>query len=512
MNVFLLYQDRDFDPAQALSANEQSLAQDLELDTLLQAMAREDQFILDVVRRVLLMGLRDPECIRYRQGILRDCLRNSAVVREIYALSVDALQSKRDKHLGIFSRYPSGILLSSIDMVQAYIVALRKLRSIAGEHAGRFESQGFKRLFAMIIQELDDDYFATMERHLKTLRFRDGVLLSAHLGQGNEGADYVLRRPQPAERNWLKRLLPRRASAYSFSLDVRDDHGARTLSELRDRGLDLVANAIAQSAEHIDHFFGALRAELSFYIGALNLREELARLGEPISFPVPAASGELVHSCVGLYDVCLSLTFGRKVVGNDLQADHKQLVIVTGANQGGKSTFVRGIGLAQLMMQCGLFVPAESYRANICPHIFSHYQRQEDATMQSGRLDEELGRMSEIISQITPGDLLILNESFAATNDREGSEIAGQVISALLQRRVKVFFVTHLYEFAHHFYELALPEAAFLRAGRKADGERTFKVTPGEPLPTSYGLDLYPRIFGEPSLPHGEPTPRGGER
>ena len=91
--------------------------------------------------------------------------------------------------------------------------------------------------------------------------------------------------------------------------------------------------------------------------------------------------------------------------------------------------------------------------------------------------------------------MLLFSESFAATNDREGSEIARQIVSALLERRIKVFFVTHLYEFAHGFYDQNMSNAIFLRAERQVDGGRTFKIMEGEPLQTSYGEDLYNRIF-----------------
>ena len=101
------------------------------------------------------------------------------------------------------------------------------------------------------------------------------------------------------------------------------------------------------------------------------------------------------------------------VVGNDEQSDGKSLVIITGANSGGKSTFLRSVGVAQLMTQCGLFVTAGSYRANVTRGIFTHFIREEDAGMTSGRLDEELRRMSAIAGQIGPSCLMLFNESFA---------------------------------------------------------------------------------------------------
>jgi DNA mismatch repair ATPase MutS len=186
----------------------------------------------------------------------------------------------------------------------------------------------------------------------------------------------------------------------------------------------------------------------------------------------------------------------QKIVANDVRADGKDLTVITGANQGGKSTFLRSIGLAQLMMQCGMFVPAESFSANVCTGVFTHYKREEDVSMSSGKFDEELSRMSELVDHITSNSMVLFNESFAATNEREGSEIASQIVRALLEKHVKVFFVTHLYELAHGLYAKKMPNAIFLRAERQADGRRTFKLTRGEPLQTSYGEDLYDRIFG----------------
>ena len=148
------------------------------------------------------------------------------------------------------------------------------------------------------------------------------------------------------------------------------------------------------------------------------------------------------------------------------------------------------------MMQCGMFVPAESLEANLCEKLFTHYRRGEDTTMKSGKLEEELRRMSDIVDELTPNSMVLLNESFAATNEREGSEIARQVVSALLEKRIVVFFVTHHYEFAHGFYAQQLKNALFLRAERRSGGQRTFKLVKGEPLQTSYGEDLYQEIFG----------------
>jgi DNA mismatch repair ATPase MutS len=409
---------------------------------------------------------------------------------------VESIENKKKHYYGIFSHYPSGILYSSIEILQMFVGLLKKLKNIADEHADKFESEGFISFYTMLSRELDDEYFDSIQNHLRKLKFRDGVLISAELGKGNEGTNYILRKPQDRNQSLIKRIFAQKSPVYTFYIDPRDESGFRALSELNDRGINLVANALAQSTDHINSFFNMLRTELAFYIGCMNLYEQLAQIGEPVSFPRPMASSERRHSFHGLYDVCLALTMKQKIVGNDVNADNKDLVIITGANQGGKSTSLRSIGLAQLMMQCGMFVPAESFLANSCEGLFTHYKRKEDATMKSGKLDEELSRMSDIVDKITSNSMVLFNESFAATNEREGSEIARQIVSALLEKRIKVFYVTHLYDFAHVFYDKGMENVIFLRAERQADGVRTFKLIGGEPLQTSYGEDLYNEIFG----------------
>src|SRR5439155_17125864 len=115
--------------------------------------------------------------------------------------------------------------------------------------------------------------------------------------------------------------------------------------KLRDRGLNLVANALAQSADHILSFFNMLRTELAFYLGCVNLRRQLDEKGTPVCFPRPMPTGARKHAAVGLRDASLVLSLKQQVVGNELNADGKNLVVITGANKGGKSTFLRGVGL-----------------------------------------------------------------------------------------------------------------------------------------------------------------------
>ena len=497
MKVHLMHADRDFALEAELPANAGSLAADLELGTLSAAMAAGDEFLHKVAEAALLSGLEDPEEIGYRQRVLADCIEHPDVIHELYALALQGLEAKR-RAFGLLSDSPDSILSRSREALEYLLETLRALRALADRAAPGFRSEGFAGLFAQTTAELDAPYLERVESQIAELGFRHGALMSARLGPGNRGAGYVLRRPGP--RSLFQRVAGAvRRPRLSFEIPPRDEAGSRALAELRGTGINLVANALAQSTDHVIAFFGVLRTELAFYLGCLNLRDRLTAKSKPICFPEPVAAGRRAFSARGLYDPSLSVHLPAPTVGNDVNADDKALVMITGANQGGKSTFLRSVGLAQVMAQSGMFVAAEAMRVSVGRRVFTHFKREEDATMRRGKLDEELARMSEIINLIAPGALLLMNESFASTNEREGSEIAQQVVRALIDAGVGVFYVTHLYELAHTLHSEDREDALFLRAERLADGRRTFRIREGEPLPTSFGQDAFRRVFGESS-------------
>ena len=309
MKVHLLHEAEDFDFGASLPAGHKDLIQDLELTTFIQAMAAGDKFLADVSLKVMLACLVDPEAIRYRQRVLADCLAQPIVIREMYDIALGALHDKR--HLwgsyGGTYQNPSSNLSGAVLHLEMYVARLRQLRKIADEHAGKFRSDGLRALFATLHRELSDEYFDEISYHLKRLRFRAGVLISAGLDRDNSGINFVLRDPGDGRRPWTERLGIGPRSSYSFTLPPRDEAGADILSDLTSRGINLVANAAAQSADHIGSYFTMLRAELGFYVGCLNLADRLAAKGVPTAVPEPVKPSSLAFSCADLRDACLEL-------------------------------------------------------------------------------------------------------------------------------------------------------------------------------------------------------------
>jgi hypothetical protein len=492
----------------------QALVEDLGLELVFAAMANGDRRVYEVAQAVVLAGSGDPAVIRYRQAVFDDCLADPGMARRLYELAGEAIERERHVFGGLWSQRPDTILHRSVEVISQFVDVLRRLRQLAEERRSVVASQGLRTLFEMLCRELDDAYLATIEEHLRRLRFDDGIVVTAELGPGNRGTNYVLRR-RVGRPGWRERLGLADGATYVYEIPDRDEGGFRALAELTGRGVALAAAAVAASADHVLDFFRLLRDEVAFYIGALNLHARLTELGEPVCRAEPAARGSLALWAEGLYDPALALRLDGPVVGNDLAADGARLLVITGANQGGKSTFLRSLGLAQLLMEAGLPVPARSFRAAVTGRVFTHFSREEDETLRRGKLDEELARMRAIVDQVRPGDLVLLNESFSSTNEREGSAIARGVVEALVEGGVRVAYVTHLIDLAEGLVAAGCAGTCFLRAERRPDGTRTFRIVPGAPEGSSHGIDVYRRVFGAAAVegaPGAVDGPEGGPR
>lgn len=495
MRPRLLHPDEDLDLDRPVPGNADELLRDLGLDDVIAGMAAGDGTIAEVARHTLLTSLQDPAVIGYRQAVLRDALAQPELFRTLYRTVEDALQREQHVYHGLISN-PSSVLKRAAEVLELALEDLQRLRDLAAGAVATARSPALTTLLTTLVDELDDAALAGFEAQVQQLRFRDGVVVSARLGLGCRATDLVLRARH--ERGpVLRRLLPASRASNLVRIDDASDVDRRALTDLREQALGEAAVLMGRVTEEVLRFLTLLRQEVGFYVGCLALHDRLRASGAPVCFPEPSTDPRPVLVAQELYDPGLSLRTDEQVVGNDVAADGVPLVMVTGANQGGKSTFLRSVGLAQLMLQAGMFVPATSFRATVAARLFTHVERDEDTTLRSGRLDAELREMRAIDDQLAPGDLLLCNESFSSTNEREGSLLAHDIVRALVESGVRVVYVTHLFDLARALHEDASTATCFLRAERREDGTRTFKLLAGPPLPTSFGEDLYRRIFGE---------------
>ena len=490
MRCRLLLADADVD-VDALPELDPGLTADLGLDRVLASMARGDHVIERVVPRLLATPLATTDAIRYRQASVRDAVGSPAVVRELYTVATDAIEAER-RIWGSAMRNAELVLDRAANVLGRFVQAFRELRRIEAEHGEAFTSPGFTAFFRIVATDLDDPWLAEVEDHLTRLRTRT-LHVSARLGDGARGRDYVLHRSPSTIRGWRDRVgLEERRS--TVKVELSDQNAMNTMSELRATAIAPTAGVTREAADHVLAFFRQLQVELAFLIGCANLHENLTAAGGAVAYPDAEDGATATFRATGLYDLGLRLTIDGPVVPNDLDTGGQRMVVITGANGGGKSTVLRAVGLAQLLLGAGMFVAAESLTASVAHAIRTHFTREEDASLVGGRLDEELTRLAALVEATTPGTLVLLNESLSTTNEREGAAIARGVVDALVDAGVEVWFVTHNHHLASGLADAEPARAHFLRAER-GDGERPFRLVVAPPLPTSHGMDLYRRII-----------------
>ena len=495
LSPHLLYFNKEFDSTQSPPPNSNEIIEDLGLNVIFESMARGDKKVKEVSEKVVLDSMTEVAEIKYRQEVIRDALRNKSTVRDIFSILTVATERAR-KDLFWFSRSNTEFSLhQSVSIMEFYVSVLEGLREVAETHLNNFESEGFRNLFNQFADQFNYRFVAIVREHLRRLKFPNGVKVIGRLGKGCEPTDFRLVRPD-LSRGIGSRVVNFRDRRYTYVLPERDESGYQELENMRNKGLSSVTTALVNAADNLLNFINTLTTELAFLVGCINLYEDIEKMKGGTVFPNPKLLGNSTLFFTGLYDVSLFIRLKGAVVPNDIASGNQRLIIITGANRGGKSTLLRSIGQSLLMMQAGMFVGGKEFTASTFYGVYTHFKKEEEKEMTMGKFDEELERMSRIVDQLRRGGLVLFNESFAATNAVEGSQIAVQIINGLIESGMTVIFVTHLYELAELFLKRPSAMVRFLVAERLENGERTYRVISGIPTSTSYGDDLYRKIFG----------------
>jgi len=506
VKVHLLFSDRDADRAAVPPLGADDLIADLDLEPVLQVMVPERR-LEKLPRAVLLSPLVEPDQIAWRQHVLADAIADPEGVRALFDLAGRALTSQHSIWM-YGGRTADSLLSRAIHGLRALLPLLRELSAFAAERLPAARSQGLSGLYRRLVEELDPAYLGQLATLLSELQFPQGVVSRARLDASGLVGSLELVEPRGGRRPWRSVLGFGQQGRFRFTIADRDEAGARALSELRDDAIHDVAATAARANDHVVGFFHQLRWEAGFLVGCLNLRDALAEAGVGVCWPVPAAS-ETALEASALSCLSLAVRSLTAPVPSDLPGPDLELGIITGANQGGKTTFLRSVGCAQLLLQAGVFVPATSYTSGLSPAIHTHFRRAEDDDLTSGKLEEELVRMSGIVDRCRPGDLVLMNESFSSTDEVEGSYIAGDIIDALVGHGVRVLAVTHFFRLARRYRDRA--GTTFLMAERRDDGTRSHRVLAGSPLATSHGMDIHDQVFGD-ELAGRPPTRAHSER
>jgi len=533
MIVGLLYKDRDWGNDEPYF-DQESIIKDLDLRILFDMASKEiiwegeqrvrevmpsDRFLARTMEKIMMSPLHTEEEIVFRQDVLKDCMENPDFLMELYnfagKVKAEWAALGRGTNIKSGALNSPGELIHQIHIINLFCDSLGYLKRILAKMEENLHSEGFRLLQKRLEETFSEDYEGKIRDVMQDISFYafDGSMGQKKVAKPNFRIDmsydngfkftgWELMRVESDVVKYFKpdgtiRKLQRRFGA-NVPDSIPADEESPFLEEaqkLQYHTVSYVLQMLSPFVNEFRSFFDQLELQTAYYKSVLYLQQHLKRM--KIAYCFPKVTGQHNLHFEQLKEVIMSM--GQKIpaVGNTIEIRDKNLTIVTGANQGGKSTFLRSVAIAQIMMQAGITVGATYFASGIYPEFFTHFTRREDSEMNSGRLDEELGRMSEIIDHIGDASVIYLNESFATTTEKDGSRIAYDIIKALQEKGVEIITVTHLLGFAKRMYEEDRDNIEFLSAERMENGKRTFHMIQGEPTLSSFGLDLYEEIIGK---------------
>jgi hypothetical protein len=364
--------------------------------------------------------------------------------------------------------------------------------------------------------------FASLERELPRLRATLSSVRSVSVGVNlgpdlaPESATILELSTEPVEgrRGLLWRLLGANA-AQNNGLTPLQRGEAGPLGRPNDLVRDLrhllrdvaspVATALERFARVSSERLGQLGAELALLLGAARMFRGLRDRGLPVCLPSYLPLEERRAEAIEAYDLGLALTRldgQADLVTNAIQfgPDGGRVWVLTGPNRGGKTTYTRAVGVAQVLFQAGLLVPAATACMSPVDAIYTHFPTREESRPGLGRLDVEAERLAAIFQQATPRSLILLNEALAGTSALEALDIARGLVRGLRLLGARAIYVTHLHELANEVDEINAGTpgdgrvASLLADSEVGDGaqarQRTYRIVARPPRGVSFAAEV----------------------
>lgn len=425
-----------------------------------------------------LMPLASAEEMEYRHAVFRDCMipENIAAfqefakgMKEVRHFFFEMEQNEYEKakeecFLEMSLAYCSCLetLKETLKTLSFSSEALTAFKQYLDEYAGSSSFSEMKREAESVWAELSDvEYIIRIDgteiavdlpAEKKREKRRENQTDKA--GKEQEGASPEEPDYSSEIKQFFSRFHTGKLSAYRFKME---EH---RINDLETEILNLVVGLYPETFGKLHAFkerYGDLLSkdillfdrEIQFYLSYLEVAEVLEKKG--LMLCLPEISQEMKQmagrDCFD-FSLALNLMYSRKeIVCNDFSLTGKErIMVVTGPNQGGKTTFARMVGLVHYLASLGLPVPGREVRLYPVSHIYTHFERQESQSTLSGKLQEDMIRIRGILNCADGDSLVIINEMFSSTTLQDAVWLGKQVLKQLSERDTFCIYVTFLEE------------------------------------------------------------------
>ncbi len=485
-------------PGEPEGAAEPEYFRDLNLDQVVAAIAKEHPGA--GLESWFHLPLRDAGLVAFRQRIFHD-LEDPAVRGVAERFTAALARTRRRLELVGRMKHPPQAHRWFLEIVLEYAALVTELAE--GLAAAPLTAPGLLALRDDIAAYVRDAAFTGPRERASRLRERLGEVRYDLLLRGEKVT--VVAHDPDVRFDYAERVL---AVFERFGRDRPPEHAAGTAQEtgldhLEAKVLDFVVELAPGVFRDLAAFGEAergfmpgdvlrLERELRFYLGYLAHLAPLREAGLPFCLPEVSTTDKRL-AVRDVFDLALASSpsaRGRRVVGNDVRLeDGERVLVVSGPNQGGKTTLSRAFGQLHHLAALGCPVPGREARVFLPDRILTHYERAESLEGQVSKLEEELLRMRAILEQATPDSVVILNEIFTSTTWDDARALSEAVLTEILRLDAVCLWVSFVDELSR------LDPRTVSMVGEVAgeDAERTYKVVRRPADGRAYAMTLAER-------------------
>jgi len=443
------------DPAALQAREPPEIFHDLNLDQVVRSVThgREEYDLAPFFH----VALEDVDAITYRQEVMRD-LENEDLAQAMRSFAermrtMRLTLPKPDKHYYAYQR--ERLLLAAVN---GYCEAVERL----AQALGRLEpaSVGVRALREYLSRHASSSSFSVMAAEGRRLRsalaairycvLLDGDVVTVRRYEGEGDYSVVV------EGSFEKF---RRGAVQDFRSTFRDVAG---MNHIESQIVERVARLYPESfrdlaafcAAHGDYADGIVLRfdrEVQFYLAWLAHLGKFRAAGLSFCYPRLSPASKEIESRAG-FDLALAeklLGEGAAVVTNDFHLrGAERIFVVTGPNQGGKTTFARAFGQLHYLARLGCPVPGTRARLYLCDRVYCHFERQEDVATLRGKLKDDLVRIRSILERATPCSVVVMNEIFSSTALKDALFLSRKVLASMSRLDLLGVCVTFLDELA----------------------------------------------------------------
>ena len=428
---------------------------DLNLDQIIDAItAGREEYNL---KPFFYSSLNDIEAIRYRHEVFRD-LENAILFDQIksFAHRMRAMREHLAQAEKLYYKYQKERWF--VEAVEIYCDAVNCLMQDLSR--ADLKSRGFGRFRNHVATYAQSESFSSLLAETKQLLADLSTVHYSLLIKGgavtvrkyDSESDYSVDVEQTFEKFKQGAVKDYRVK-FSASPDMNHVEAAilELLAKLYPDIFLHLDEYCAKHANYLDERIATFDREIQFYVAYLESLSLFKRAGLQFCYPEVSNTSKNVYNYEG-FDLALADKLIREkssVVCNDFfLKDKERIFVVTGPNQGGKTTFARAFGQLHFLASLGCPVPGKEAQLFLFDRLFTHFEKEEDIRNLRGKLEDDLVRIHDILTQATPKSIIIMNESFTATTLRDAIFLSTRTLDRIIQLDLLCVCVTFIDELA----------------------------------------------------------------